>query len=209
MGNNSHLQSDLYVFVHKAHPWWPSSYGHICFAVSHLQHQQRFLQSVLLLQFLCFAQVLLAISFILFLAYPNLSSSPGIVLSDLGAKEKPSSVTNTLYLKLTREPGYNFRATNRRREVDITTRGNEIIRETCAMQASGDVTSAEPHALPHRAASPSSKMTVATTMTNGDGSGARKSSVTKMALLNQPKTTAELLISGRTAYVPDDGLRYR
>ena len=71
------------------------------------------------------------------------------------------------------------------------------------MQASGDVVdSAEPHA---PFLSPMATM-AATMSCNGDG-GARKTSVSKMALLNQQKTSAELLISGKTTYVPEDGLR--
>jgi len=70
------------------------------------------------------------------------------------------------------------------------------------MQASGDVVeNAEPHA---PFLSPMATM-AATMSCNGDG-GARKTSVTKMALLNQQKTSAELLISGKTTYVPEDGL---
>ena len=72
------------------------------------------------------------------------------------------------------------------------------------MQGSGDFESAEPHASPF---APIATTTTATMACNGDDGAARKPSVSKMALLNQQKTSAELLISGKTTYVPEDGLR--
>ena len=71
------------------------------------------------------------------------------------------------------------------------------------MQASGDTEGAELHAT-YLVPSKSAPLATMTTINmNGEGS---KGSVTKM--LNQHKTSAELLISGKTTYVPEDGLRF-
>ena len=80
------------------------------------------------------------------------------------------------------------------------------------MQESGCGESAESHAhattLPHLA--PSKNVPIAgtaLTAINRNGEVANnKPSLNKM--LNQRKTSAELLISGKTTYVPEDGLRY-
>jgi len=74
------------------------------------------------------------------------------------------------------------------------------------MQASGDNESAELQHAAHFLAAPSKSAPMIPTMTkiNMNGEGSAKGSVTKM--LNQHKTSAELLISGKTTYVPEDGL---
>ena len=76
------------------------------------------------------------------------------------------------------------------------------------MQASGDNESAELQHAAHFLAAPSKSAPMIPTMTkiNMNGEGSAKGSVTKM--LNQHKTSAELLISGKTTYVPEDGLRF-